>query len=99
MILQFGKYKGYDLHAIPDDYLEWLISTQEKTLASYTEERKRRQDLQEAQLSWAERLVQTGFRTLAMQYHPDHGGDSESMRQVIAAQERLKELLRNSGMR
>ena len=99
MILQFGKYKGYDLQAIPDDYLEWLISTQEKTLTSYQEERTRRQDLQEAQLSWAERLVQTGFRTLAMQCHPDHGGNNESMRQVIAAHERLKELLRNSGMR
>ena len=99
MILQFGKYKGYDLQAIPDDYLEWLISTQEKTLTSYQEERKRRQDLQEAQLSYAERIVQVGFRTLAMQCHPDHGGNNESMRQVIAAHERLKELLRNSGMR
>jgi len=98
MILQFGKYKGHDLQQVPDDYLMWLTETQKKTVAEYEAELTRRQNLQEARLGWAERLVQAGFRTLAQQCHPDHGGSNESIRQVIAAQARLKELLKQSGM-
>jgi hypothetical protein len=98
MILQFGKFKGYDLQEVPNDYLSWIIETQKKTLSEYEAEQTRRQSLQEARLSWAERIVQAGYRTLAMQCHPDHGGSNESMRQVIAAQERLKDLLKGSGM-
>ena len=98
MILQFGKYKGYDLQQVPDDYLQWIAETQRKTLAEYEAEQTRRLNLQEARLSWAERMVQAGFRTLAMEHHPDRGGNNEAMRQVIAAQARLKEMLRESGM-
>lgn len=98
MILQFGKYKGRDLQQVPDDYLSWITEAQKKTLAEYEAEQTRRQNLQEARLSWAERMVQVGFRTLAQQCHPDHGGDNESMRQVIAAQARLTDLLKQSGM-
>ena len=98
MILQFGKYKGCDLQQVPNDYLHWILETQKKTVAEYEAEQTRRQSLQEARLGWAERLVQAGFRTLAMQHHPDRGGSNESMRQVIAAQERLQDLLKKSGM-
>jgi hypothetical protein len=98
MILRFGKYKDWDLQDVPDDYLSWLVETQRKTVAEYEAEQTRRQTLQEARLGWAERIVQVGFRTLAQQCHPDHGGDNESMRQVIAAQTRLKELLREARM-
>ena len=98
MIVKFGKFKGLDLQQVPDDYLTWIIETQKQTLDEYQSEQRRRLALQEARLSWAERLVQAGFRALAMQYHPDRGGNSESMQQVIAAQERLKDLLNRSGM-
>ena len=98
MILKFGKYKDYDLQQVPDDYLGWIIETQKKTLDEYQVEQRRRLALQDARLSWAERLVQAGFRALAMQYHPDHGGNGESMQQVIAAQEQLKDLIKQSGM-
>jgi hypothetical protein len=98
MILQFGKYKGYDLRQVPDDYLAWITETQKKTLEEYQAELARRQTIQDARLSWAERMVQAGFRSLASQYHPDHGGDNDSMRQVLAAHERLKDLLKGSGM-
>jgi len=98
VIVKFGKFKGLDLQQVPDDYLTWIIETQKQTLDEYQSEQRRRLALQEARLSWAERLVQAGFRALAMQYHPDRGGNSESMQQVIAAQERLKDLLNRSGM-
>lgn len=98
MILQFGKYKGYDLQQVPLDYLQWLIAQQQKTVEEYQSEIIRRQSLQDAKLSMAERIVQAGFRTLASQYHPDHGGSNDAMRQVIAANEKLKEMLKRSGM-
>jgi hypothetical protein len=98
MILQFGKYKGYDLQHVPLDYLQWLIAQQQKTVEEYQSEIIRRQSLQDAKLSMAERIVQAGFRTLASQYHPDHGGSNDTMRQVIAANEKLKEMLKRSGM-
>lgn len=99
MILKFGKYRGYDLTETPDDYLEWLVATQEKTLAEYREELERRRALQDARLSWAERIVQAGFRALAMEYHPDRGGNNEDMRQVVAANEKLKMLLKEAGLK
>jgi hypothetical protein len=98
MILKFGKYKGSDLRSVPDDYLTWIIEIQRNALDEYEAEQTRRQALLDARRSWAERLIQAGFRTLALQCHPDHGGSNESMRQVIAAQERLKDLLKMSGM-
>jgi hypothetical protein len=98
MILQFGKYKGYDLQQVPIDYLSWLTAQQQKTFEEYQAEITRRQSLQDAKLSMAERMIQAGFRTLASQYHPDHGGSNEAMRQVIAANEKLKDLLKRSGM-
>lgn len=97
-VLKFGKYQGHELRDVPDDYLSWLIEIQTKTLAEYQAEQRRRLALQNARLSWAERIIQTGFRTLAMEFHPDQGGDNESMRQIIAAQERLRELIGQSGM-
>jgi len=27
-------------------------------------------------------MIEAGYRTLAMKYHPDHGGDSEKMRDL-----------------
>jgi hypothetical protein len=98
MKLQFGKYRGHDIQDIPEDYLKWIIQQQQQTLDEYRAELARRQVAQDARRPWAERMVQAGFRSLASQYHPDHGGDNDSMRQVIAAQAQLKELLRRSGM-
>jgi hypothetical protein len=98
MILQFGKYRGRDIRDVPEDYLHWIIQQQQKTLEEYRAELARRQAIQDASLSWAERMIQAGFRTLASQYHPDHGGDNDSMRQVNAAHEGLRELLKRSRM-
>jgi hypothetical protein len=98
MILQFGKHKGRDIRDVPADYLTWIIQQQQKTLEEYKQELTRREALSDAKLSWVERMVQAGYRSLATQYHPDHGGDNESMRQIIAANERLKDMLKKSGM-
>jgi hypothetical protein len=98
MILKFGKYKDQDIKTVPDDYLAWLIETQKKTLSEYQEEQERRAALQDARRSWAERLIQAGYRALANKHHPDHGGNDNDMLQVTAAKEKLKTLVEESGM-
>ena len=35
--------------------------------------------------------VKTAFRKLVMQHHPDHGGDKETCRRVIAAFKQIKD--------
>ena len=39
---------------------------------------------------WApEEHVKAKFRELAMEHHPDHGGDPEQFRRIVAAYEKL----------
>lgn len=66
MILNFGKYKGYSITDVPDDYLSWLITKLETDLIDYRAEAIRREAVKEAKLSWIERIVQAGFRTLTL---------------------------------
>jgi hypothetical protein len=80
MILNFGKYSGYDIRNVPRDYLEWLIERGKKDLAGYSAELERRDLAEAAQLSMAEQIVQTGYRTLAQKFHPDKGGCREVQR-------------------
>lgn len=93
MVLQFGKYKGQDISQVPLEYVEWLLSKAQQDARIYEAEIERREFAESAQLSWVERLVQVGYRTLAKQHHPDHGGDTKTMQQVNAAYERLKSLV------
>lgn len=88
MILQFGKYRGQPVSQVPADYLRWLERTKREEL----------QELQYAMENrgiparWARpevrttqtlrEMIEAGYRTLAMKYHPDHGGDSEKMRDL-----------------
>jgi hypothetical protein len=46
--------------------------------------------------AWVERIVLTGYRTLAKECHPDRGGSTADMQQVNLAMEKLRELLRKS---
>ncbi|HMB84625.1 MAG TPA: hypothetical protein VKI40_11315 [Terriglobales bacterium] len=39
-------------------------------------------------------LITAGYRALAMKYHPDRGGNTESMQQVNAAVEKLRAVAR-----
>ena len=41
MLMPFGKYKGHDLHELPDEYLLWMIATiplRDPLLSAVTEE-------------------------------------------------------------
>jgi hypothetical protein len=93
MILNFGKFKGWDLNEVPDDYVDYMVQQKRKDLQLWEEEQRRRELMREAELPMIEKVVKVGYRTLAQQYHPDHGGDGEAMRQLNAAMAQLQEMV------
>ena len=92
MVLSYGKHRGKDLQEVPREYLEWLLESSRET-AAVEAELQRRDLVEMADSSWAERIVRAGFRALALQHHPDQGGNLTEMRELLAANEQLKEVL------
>jgi hypothetical protein len=90
MVLTFGKHRGHDVRDVPREYLEWLLASAHQTVTEVEAELERRDLLEMADASWAEKIIRAGFRALAMQHHPDQGGSAEDMRELLAANEQLK---------
>jgi Putative quorum-sensing-regulated virulence factor len=92
MILQFGKYKGKDAADVPTDYVKWLERTQTASL------RELRAEMRKLGLTTSEdttvtnmtagltplqlEMMEAGYRHLARQRHPDHGGSNDAMRDL-----------------
>jgi hypothetical protein len=89
MKLKFGRYAGWDIEDIPDDYLAFMIDSKQMWL----DERQRRERIREAELPWVEKIIKAGYHALATTYHPDHGGRTGDFQALNAAMEQLKELL------
>ena len=92
--LSFGKYKGVPIAQIPSPYLLWLVESMESDAADIRTELERRRQAEESDMSMAEKIVQAGYRELAKRHHPDAGGSDTAMREVNAAVETLREMLR-----
>jgi hypothetical protein len=84
--MPFGKYRGRPLTAVDDKYLEWLcsIDLREPLLSAVVAEIDRREamDATDAPPAVAD-IITVGFRTLAQRAHPDHGGDTATMRALL----------------
>lgn len=91
--LRYGKFKGEDLRDVPSEYLEFLLDSAESTVVEVRQELDRRRLQEEASLSWIERIVESGYRSLARHHHPDAGGDGEDMKQLNAAVEVLRQVV------
>lgn len=98
MKLTFGKHNGSDIRDVPRGYLEWLVENSRNTVSMVEEELARRDLLEEASMTWMERIVTTGYRTLAKQNHPDIGGNADDMKRINSAAEELRLLLRREGL-
>lgn len=96
-ILRFGQYKGTDIRDVPSEYLEYLVAQSQKTLAEMMAELERRAASEEDAMDWPERIVRAGYKALAMQNHPDRGGNTEDMKGLNAAKEQLSEMLKEYG--
>ena len=94
MILSFGKYRGWDVEEIPLSYLAWIYETLDG-----------KPELHEAARAEIARRVSWGgwapapldmdrlrrvYRTLAIEHHPDHGGDNGIMAGINLFYEAIK---------
>lgn len=97
MILEFGKYRGYQITEVPEDYLRYLQRTSRETLEAATEELARRDLEKYANLSVTQQIVEAGFKALAMKCHPDTGGKHEDMVKLNASVEKLRRIVKEQG--
>ena len=108
MKMPFGKYRGFPVQDLPDDYLDWLHSLDDlhgrlrKAVDSewqyrqWEEESRRRPvehapELDAKDRALLEELIRAGFRALVRKYHPDVGGNPETMVRLNALMERLRQ--------
>jgi putative quorum-sensing-regulated virulence factor len=101
MRVPFGKFKGWDLTDIPDDYLLWLTTIELRPFlkVAIEEERAARRHLfgpRSFSLSTDERkiavdLIEHGRRSLAKVNHPDVGGSHAAMVAINNAADRLRQ--------
>jgi hypothetical protein len=91
MELVFGKYKGRSIDdpEVPKAYLEWLYERNVETAEDLKGELGRREQAETENTSWAERLVRSGFRTLANEYK----GDEAAQKDIAGARAILEGIL------
>src|SRR5262245_41870460 len=98
--MPFGKFKGYEVTTLPRVYLEWLASIELREPLRTAVGREMHNRAGEALTrttdpadvrSMAAEIVSAGYRTLALKYHPDHGGTHADMTKLNAARDWLRE--------
>jgi hypothetical protein len=107
MRMPFGRYKGHEIEALPDSYLEWLqtiaIAATPLRAAVEAEWRRRcaasaRRSLPADLMPIAESLVSLGLRELTRRHHPDlAGGSTTVMQQVNLVADWLRTTIRGAA--
>ena len=96
MLMPFGRHKGAPLEDLPDAYLQWLHGLTDlreplRARGGWTPSRRsgraipRRHRIAAEARPMVEELIAVGYRALARQHHPDHGGLTRAMQLVNAA--------------
>jgi hypothetical protein len=107
MRLRFGKHRGKELSAVPDDYKFWLLDASRELIL------KLEDDLGETHEPHSngngqhysapsnlppltKQLIEVGFKTLSKKYHPDLNGGrpSEEMIELNKAMEQLRKVFK-----
>jgi Putative quorum-sensing-regulated virulence factor len=105
--MPFGRYRGWPLDELPDDYLGWLFGLDDlrEPLRSAVEGEWQARfgfaaalvPLPREAVPVADELVTAGYRALTRQHHPDAGGDHRTMTLVNAAAEWLRRQVRSAA--
>lgn len=78
--MPFGKYRGSPLRDVPNNYLRWVVMIAQEPLRSAVElELATRRDPTSPDPVLVTVIINSGFRQLALQHHPDQGGDLKTM--------------------
>ncbi len=99
--MPFGRYRGLPLGELPDAYLHWLTTIRLRSPLQEAVEAERRRRwstggapvMASARPPRAAELVELGFRTAAKRHHPDTGGSNETMREILAARDWLRDVV------
>jgi uncharacterized protein (DUF3820 family) len=81
MRITFEKYTGALLEDLPEDYLIWGVENMEGSRKQMFENELKRRNQTTAMNLKKETLKQIRD-SLAKQYHPDKGGNSEAMKAI-----------------
>jgi len=106
-VMPFGKYEGYALEELPDDYFDWLAKLDnlrpplKQKIAAEAERRERVRDAERTArlatplvINTAEEIIKQGVRVLLRSCHPDAGGTPDAMAAVNNAADLLRGFLR-----
>ena len=94
MQMLFGKWRGYPLDQVPDDYLRWLsgLGLREPMASAVRKEIERRGGTFDNVNSLPRpALIESARRVMAKRFHPDVGGSTAAMQAVNATCDWLQE--------
>jgi hypothetical protein len=105
MTMRFGKYRGWRIAELPDDYVDWLFELRDlhEPLRSAVDREWHKRFDDDPEDDYAEpddfpdqdralfrELIESGYRALALKLHPDRGGSTEGMQRLNALMHRLR---------
>ena len=105
MTMRFGKYRGWRIAELPDDYVDWLFELRDlhEPLRSAVDREWHKRFDDDAEDDSAEpeefpdeeaalfrELIEAGYRALALKLHPDRGGSTAAMQRLNALMNRLR---------
>jgi hypothetical protein len=108
--MPFGKYRGWPLNELPDDYINWLAALGDlrQPLRGAVENEWWRRACASApraeivpalriephQVALARQVFELGYRATAMKLHPDAGGSTEQMQRLNGLADTVRKQLR-----
>ena len=105
MRMSFGKFRGGLVEDLPDDYLTWLhgLELRDPLKSAVWTGFELRFSTGSTDEDWpldvrtmAGELISAGLRKLALQHHPDHGGETTTMQLVNRAADFLRQAARRA---
>jgi uncharacterized protein (DUF3820 family) len=102
--MTFGKHYGKRVCDVPRNYLRWCLANVvdldpalRRAMNDTLQDRHNGEPTTETSPAPLDPLVRRWFNECAMTYHPDRGGDVESMKVVNDCHDRLRRILTEVG--